>query len=551
MEKFIKTVKRTRVGILLAGVISFLLTVYAPIELFISSQRDFWFTIGQLAWNCVLFFFILWIVIYAAFFGMRCIGKKVFAISLIVGFTMFLAFYIQGNFLVSDLPPLDGTEVDWAAHWGERVKSIGIIVLFGGALTFVFLKWKLKILKKVITIGCAAIGGILVITFATLMLTTEFTDKDIFLVPTDYNDFQYSTDENLIVLVIDAVDDKMFEKQLANYPELKDTFDDFTRYDDALAGYPYTLHSIPFMFTGEWYENEQTYDEYVQLAFEKSPIVEKIKAENYKAGFYNIGEVYFEKGGVGSVFENQIEAKPKFNNCFGAFGTIVKMTAIRYAPWDLKFVGYDVIGFAEDMKAGAANYGAGVVKLANQEFYFPLRDGNPITTTNDKCVRIHHIEGGHVPLQYNKQVEKIEDATYEDNVDACLTICDQFIKRLKESGVYDNSAIVILADHGYKDDEWDLRYRMNPVLLVKGIGDKGDELKVDSTPVSYANLADAMVKLMDGASADGLFDEYVTEVRKFLRYRYLYEEYMVEFKVTGRADDIESMHNTGIEYILE
>lgn len=551
MEKFLKTIKRTRVAILLSGLLSFLVAVYAPVELFVSSQRDFWFTIGQLIGNCILLFFMLWVVLYAIFFGMRCIGKKAFAISLIVGFTIFLAFYVQGNFFVANLPPLDGTEIDWASNNIERIKSIAPYLVFGGALTFVFLKWKLKILKKVVAVGTAAIGGILVITFATLMLTTDFTDKEVFLVPTDKNDFQYSTDENLIVLVIDAVDDKMFEKQLENYPELKDTFDDFTRYDDALAGYPYTLHSIPFMFTGEWYENEQTYDEYVQIAFEKSPIVEKIKEDNYKAGFYNLGEVYFEKDGVGSVFENQIAEKPKFNNCFGAFGTIFKMSAIRYAPWDLKFFGYDAADFAEDMKAGAANYGAGVVKLANQEFYFPLRDGNPITTTNDKCVRIHHIEGGHVPLQYNKEVEKIKDATYEDNVDACLTICDQFIKRLKESGVYDNSAIVILADHGYKDDEWDLRYRMNPVLLVKGIGDKGDELKVDSTPVSYANLADAMVKLMDGASADGLFDEYVSDSRKFLRYQYLREEYMVEFKVTGRADDIESMHNTGIEYILE
>ena len=29
------------------------------------------------------------------------------------------------------------------------------------------------------------------------------------------------------------------------------------------------------------------------------------------------------------------------------------------------------------------------------------------------------------------------------------------------------------------------------------------------------------------------------------------EDNMVEFEVTGRADDIEAMHNTGKEYILE
>ena len=551
MKKFRDILKKSRVGFLLGGVLSFLVSVYAPIELFISSQRDFWFSIGELAWNSLLLFVLLWIIFAGIFVGMRRIGKKAFAISLIVGFTLLLALYVQGNFFVSALPPLDGTEVDWNSNHIERIKSIALYVVIAAALTFVFIKFRLKVLKKVVTIGCAALGGILVITFATLMLTTEFEDKDVYLVPTDHNDFQYSTDKNLIVLVIDAVDDKTFERQLKNYPELKDTFDDFTRYDDALAGYPFTLHSIPFMFSGVWYENEQPYSEYTEIAFEKSPIVKKIGEENYKAGFYNLGEVYFKKDGPGQIFENQMEAKPKFINCFGAFGVIFKMTAIRYNPWDLKRFGYDAADFAESMKAGATSYGAGTVKMANQNFYFPLRDGNPITTTDEKCVRIHHIEGGHVPLQYNKEVEKIKDATYEDNVDACLTICDQFIKRLKESGVYDNSAIVILADHGYKYDEWDLRYRMNPVLLVKGIGDKGDEMKLDSTPVSYVNLADAMVKLMDGASADGLFDEYVTEKRKFFGYWYLHEDNMAEFEVTGRADDIEAMHNTGKEYILE
>ena len=560
LEGFKKFLKKIVPGIIVAAAISFLVAIYAPMELYASSQRDFWFSLETITPGCIVLFFLLWLVLSGIFALMRKIGKKAFAISIIVGFTLFLAFYIQGNFLVADLPPLDGTTVEWGRYWGERVKSIGLLVLIGGALTFVYIKWKLKMLKKVVTIGCAALGSILVITFATFMLTTEFEDKNIYLEPTDYNDFQYSTDKNLIVLVIDATDDDVFADRLAKYSEFDDTFDDFRRYDNALAGYPFTLHSMPFMFSGEWYENEQSYAEYTELAFEKSPLVKKIKDDGYKAGFYNDGEVYFKKGGVGEVFENQKPLKPRFKNPIYSFGTILKMSAIRYAPWDLKSFGYNVLWYSGQGR-DIMTKEFGNVKNSNAVFYGAMKEQNPIETVDEKCVRIIHLEGSHVPHKYNKDVEILDEYDYQGNyegtVDACLTICDKYIERLKESGVYDNSAIVILADHGFVSKEHptvsmgDLRGRMNPVLFVKGIGDKGDSLTVDSTPVAFENLADAFTKLMDGAPAEGLFDEYVTEERRFLWYRFLHEDHMVEYVTSGRADDVNSMKETGKEYNLE
>ncbi len=557
MKKFIDTLKKSKEGILISAVVSFLTFVYAPIELYVSSQSDFWFTLGVLLKSSILWFFVIFFIFAATSFLLRLIGPKPYNIGLIVGASALFTLYVQGNFFVSALPPLDGTGIEWNSQIAEMIKSWGAVLVIAGIFVFLFIKLKKKTFKKIVLYSSSALGAILLITLTTLLLTTEFEDKQEYLTPTGYNCFEYSEDENLIVLVIDAVDDGAFERQLQKYPEFKDTFDDFTRYDNALAGYPYTLHSMPFMFSGVWYENEESFSEYSEKAFEKSPLVKKINDDGYKAGFYNDGEIYFKKGGAGEVFENQAVIQPKFKN--QGFGGMVlfKMSSIRYAPWNLKFFGYDIVDYVNYAKTIPTEGGYNDVPKRNPAFYEAICEDGTISVCDEKCVRIIHIEGGHVPYRYNKKVELVEDAKYEDNVDACLTICDRYLKALKESDVYDNSAIVILADHGYV---WESHPtlpmsehlgRMNPVLYVKGIGDKGEERAVASTPVSYEDLADAFVKLMDGASADGLFDEYVKEERRLLWYRYLYEDYMVEYVTKGNAKDVEAMQKTGKEYILE
>ncbi len=45
---------------------------------------------------------------------------------------------------------------------------------------------------------------------------------------------------------------------------------------------------------------------------------------------------------------------------------------------------------------------------------------------------------------------------------------DLFLSQMKQAGVYDNTAIVIMADHGSHNDT-DLRtINQNPILLIKG-----------------------------------------------------------------------------------
>lgn len=548
MEKIRKFLKSISTGIAVSAAFSFMLTVYAPIELYVSSQKDFWFTLSQLLPFIVLFFFLLTVLLSAAFAGLRAWGRTPYRIGVAVLGGTFLGLYIQGNFLVSNLPVLDGTAVDWNAYPIERIKSIAVFVILAAIIVFAFLKLKFKVFKKAVLVVSGAVSLILIITLTTLLLTTEFIEKDGYLAPTNYNDFQYSTDENVIVFVVDALGSPEFQAALENNPEFKDTFDDFVYYDDALAGYPYTLHSLPLMFSGEWYENEEPFHDYSNRVLENSDFINELVESNYKIGFYNDGELLFRKSKFEGVFENQVNLGSKFSSPLSTFMLVAKMSAVKYAPWDLKFFGYNVAEHAADCRKFNASEEYGNVKVKNTEFYGALKDSNPITVTEDKCARIIHIEGAHVPYQYNKEMETVTDGDYNDMVEACLTICDQYLRRLKESGVYDNSAIVILADHGHDATYTDYALRMNPVLMVKGIGDKREEMEINKTPVSYVDLSKALTRLVKGTPANEIFDGFTYENgRRYIKYAAGKEEFMWEFIAHGKAYEADKMEETGKE----
>ena len=44
----------------------------------------------------------------------------------------------------------------------------------------------------------------------------------------------------------------------------------------------------------------------------------------------------------------------------------------------------------------------------------------------------------------NRTLEYKEDATYQDELDGCITMVNNYLNYLKENNIYDNSSIIIM-----------------------------------------------------------------------------------------------------------
>ena len=128
---------------------------------------------------------------------------------------------------------------------------------------------------------------------------------------------------------------------------------------------------------------------------------------------------------------------------------------------------------------------------------------------------------------------------------------------LKNAGVYDNTAIIIMADHGFNYEN-DVTYgyaskRQNPLVMAKGFGERNEALQVSDKPVSFDDLQTAYQRLMDGFSGRELFD-FVPDgrdTRRFLYYVYLDEKHLTEYEWKGKAYDITAGEPTGVTYDLK
>lgn len=542
--------KAIRSGVLCALALCFLFAVYAPLELYLGSQADFWFGFPTITGYCLILFAILFIPTVIILFILRLLGKTPYSVALVILFSALISVYVQGTFFTGALPSLDGTAINWGAYTLERIKSYAVIAILLISSTVLIIKFRKVFLKSVMIIS-GGLFAILTITLVSLVMTTDIENKSGYLQPTDKDMFEYSSDQNLIVFVTDAVDNEVFIDTLKKNPEFSDTFDDFTYYSDALAGYPFTRDSLALMLSGQWNENEQAFKTYADEAYKSSPLLTKLRADNYQIGVYNKNIISFRADEFDGVIENQISIEPYFKNVQSALTLVTKMAAIRYAPWDLKQFGYDTAEYCGLIKQlPEVEYGD--IKYSDPSFYQEIKNKNPITVTDDKCARIIHIEGAHVPLRWDKNVNYTKNASYQSNMEATLTICAKYLERLKESGVYDNSVIVILGDHGFHETSSDLLERMNPALMIKGIGAKGEAMTECKTPVSYEQLTNAFCGLLDKKELSELFPENAyPNGRRFLKYWYLKEDTMYEYKVTGHASDISSMKETGTVYKLE
>ena len=105
-----------------------------------------------------------------------------------------------------------------------------------------------------------------------------------------------------------------------------------------------------------------------------------------------------------------------------------------------------------------------------------------------------------MPFQYDEEVNVIplEQGSYDLNMKCSMTIIEAYLNKLKEANVYENSSIIILADHGYTEEGETILGRENPLLLIKGKEENHNTMEVSNQPISYDDLQEAYQRLLEG-----------------------------------------------------
>ena len=232
----------------------FTLFVFAPVDLYLSSAEEFWFSLGDLVRWLAIFGFAAFVII--SLLAVLLPAKLSVAFRAAVGAGSILA-WLQGNLLVPDYGRLNGRTVDWSAYTLQYVLHsllwIAVITLFI-ILMFRFRKKFRRIMEAALCV----------------LLVTQIISLSVFLIRGQQQktgdrylsrggEFSVSSGRNVVVFVLDTFDSHLFGNLLQSYPDrIASDFEDFTFYPDTVGGATRTKYAIPFILTGTTNREEQS-----------------------------------------------------------------------------------------------------------------------------------------------------------------------------------------------------------------------------------------------------------------------------------------------------
>lgn len=195
---------------------------------------------------------------------------------------------------------------------------------------------KLSLAKVADAAGAVSglISLVLLVTLVTLGFSKQGLEHKFSMINTTYGELEMSTDQNLVLLVLDTVDGDIMSQMIEQHPEYKEILSDFTYYNNTMSAYPFTLYSVPYLFSGEWYEDQEEFIEYAKRIYREAPFFDDLEDREYRMGMYEEEAYRLEESMF--RFENMIDTTPTISSIAQFMKLEIKLVGFKYMPFDLK-----------------------------------------------------------------------------------------------------------------------------------------------------------------------------------------------------------------------
>lgn len=466
------------------------LFVFAPVDLFISSAEELWFSLEDIA---------LWLGIMAlcAFIGIVLLSwllpQKLSVAFRAAVYAVSFLLYLQGNLLVLNYGTLNGSEVNWSAYTLPYILDALLWVAVIALFIFLMFKFRKKFRRIVETAAC-------------ILLITQLVSLGVFLVQyysrdkeagnrflSVENEFTVSPEDNTVVFVLDTFDSHLFNNLYKKYPDkISGDFENFTFYPDTVGGATRTKYAVPFILSGDTNREEQSYAEYLTKAFDSSTLIRELASGRYDSGFYTVS--HYIDISRNDAIGNSVVGVPKPSSAPRLTLHFMKLVAFRYAPSALARYFWMYTGDFELWKSSAG--GNAAYKLDDVAFYKSLTSKRLAASAGKPAFRFYHLTGPHAPYTMTENCQRVSygESDEEQQALGSLAIVSEYLAQLRSLGLYDRTTVVVMADHGYSTYS---SVEQSPLFMVKPAG-TAHPFEVSDLPLSYASFSDMMVSALQG-----------------------------------------------------
>jgi hypothetical protein len=570
----VKWPKRLLLALLISVSLVITYFVVAPFELLAANTADLTYGLDAV-WPVLVRAAVIVAVVLALVVSV--IRGRAFDVVLALVSAVTLCGYLQAMFLNGTLPITNGGLVDWGLYKEPMVVSFVVWAALI-AVAVVFAVWK----PSVSRLSNAVLAGALII-IQSVAIASIWLNPDTAPVPksqetvyTEQGLFDVSSKKNVVVIVLDMTDTQYVEETYADNPTMFDALDGFTWYQNSVGSLAPTRYGCSYLLTGQLPQEGEDFQDYVKSSVSRSTYLKDINNLGYDIGVYSdAGSVsHGDPSAFAGLAKNVHPLDDGGESGLDERGTVrvmYKAALYRDLPWMIKpFLWYYTDELNQKMstpKEEQEDLGDVPYNFDDPSFYSQLK-ARGLSVNDDGetgSFRFIHLTGAHFPYTMDAEGERVDgETTYDQQLLGAFKIVSTYLDDLKELGVYDNTTVIVTADHGRIDfmSDTPIERPTSPILFVKPAGAAHTGLSIDATTPVWA--PDVLATVIDQASNgdQALVAKYGTPAYNVAatfddkRQRAFdaptwdgnYTPHMYQFSVVGPVEDWNSWQLTGVTW---
>ena len=381
-------------------------------------------------------------------------------VTVLFGFGALL--WLQGNVLVGSYGLLEAEAIDfpaqaWRAPWEIGI-WLGVLLLLAGFT------------QRIVTIGPLASQALIGLQALLVVVLIVRPAGELELRTAQWSDpppglYEFSKNQNVIHVVLDAFQSdvfrEIFEEDRARFDR---AFDGFVFFVDNAGVFPTTSLAMPAMLTGSLYRNEQPVKEFRQAAFENGSLLNRLAANGYEVDVVTILRLAWSADLLiparladGSLADEPVTNFYKLPRSFTSYRVhrrlvaafLVDLSLFRHLPHPFKRWVYNNRAWR---LRRAYSPDLGFSGTSARDFLVNL--GERVNVSRDAPVyKLLHVGLPHRPVVVDGDCSFVGATAYSQSAFRGQARCSvkllvEFLDRLRQAGIYDNSLIVVSSDHG-------------------------------------------------------------------------------------------------------
>lgn len=264
--------------------------------------------------------------------------------------------------------------------------------------------------------------------------------------------FAFSKNKNIILLVLDAYESDIFNEYLEKNPDFKEQMPGFVYYPNNVSEHFYTLRSIATLLTGNYlessaYPNGKAQKEHRNDLLRNSSIPALLKHAGYHVGVYPFyARNNYPPEIFGAIADNYVRSSLLMNEGANELLSLMTVSLFRIAPHPFKKMIHNRFLLTPSYDQDRDEFSHDAQSLLKVALDTP-------------SFKYYHLQGLHGPHIVNGKRFDTDSRESALNIAGLVNeMLADFVVRLQKAGVYDNTDIFVVGDHGLYSDSDSIVY---------------------------------------------------------------------------------------------